>query len=355
MKRLQVGLALALFLALGLAFCFERAESADDSLFGAEMALAPELAPLTLARGTLQLGGHVRASDGSAAVEAFIALLAPDADESEEAQPHTPPLYHGYTDDQGRFALSDLPPGPYRVLLTHPSAPPKTFALELPVAGEVAWELAPPLPELPALPELARGAFAGRVRLPETLAAPESAQLQGFEVVLRPAAGTPLLAGATERRVTTAADGRFELGEVVLARYEVEVLPPWARGGSWPILARGASEVGGGQAGFELTLDVGALAGELNEAEGRPLAGALVRVGALEARDAVGEPQLWPPCVTDPAGRFRVELLPAGRYLVHLRAGSAARDVEVVVEPGRVTNVPLDAMDPRAPSGSAGG
>ncbi len=355
MKHLPVVLALALFLALALAFYFERPESADDALFGAEMALAPELAPLELERGTLELRGRVRASDGSAAVEAFFALL-PGEDDLDVSEPRsTPPLYHGYTDEQGRFALAGLAPGTYRVLLTHPSAPPRTFALELPAAGEQDWELAAPLPPLPALPEIERGAFAGRVRLPEALASAEAPALQGFEVLLRPAPDTALLAGATERRATTGADGSFEFDQLVLARYEVEVLPPWARGGSWPVLARGTSEVGANRAAFELTLDVGALAGELNEAEGRPLAGALVRVGALEARDAVGEPQLWPPVVTDPGGRFRVELLPAGRYLVHLRAGSAARDVEVVVERGRVTSVPLGAMDPRAPVGTAGG
>jgi hypothetical protein len=52
--------------------------------------------------------------------------------------------------------------------------------------------------------------------------------------------------------------------------------------------------------------------------------------------------------VTDAAGRFRVELLPPGRYLVHQRAGSAARDVEIVVESGKRATVPTGEMDPRA-------
>jgi len=134
------------------------------------------------------------------------------------------------------------------------------------------------------------------------------------------------------------------------------VLPPWARGGTWPVLARGACTAhAGGAATLELALAVGELAGELGEPSGRPLVGALVAVSTLDARDPVGGPQLWPPLVTDTAGKFRVELLPPGRYRVHLRAGAAARDVEVTVAEGQRTSMPPEALDPRPDEAAPGG
>lgn len=351
MKHVQLALALLVLAGIGLALWLARAELPDSSLFGADMALAPELAPLVLPAGAHALRGRVRAADGTNANEAFLVLLRAEDDASQAE-----PLYHAYTDAEGRFALAGLEAGLYRALLTHPTAPPKSFALELPLVGEVSWELAAPLPPLPVLPELARTSLTGRVRGPEALAAGLAADtLHGFEVVLRPAPETPLLAGACERRATTGAGGAFAFDELVVARYDARVLPPWARGGSWPVLARGSlTSAAGAHGTLELALEVGALEGELLEAEGRPLAGALVTVSALDARDPVGEPQLWPPAVTDPAGRYRVELLPPGRYRVHLRAGSAAHDVEVVVQDALVTSVPRASLDPRAQTGSGG-
>jgi len=354
MKHLPLALALLVFLAVALGFYLERPEPADASLFGSEMALAPELPPLVMPRGTLSLSGRVRAADGSDAADTLVALLRGEDDPSLAE-----PLYHAYTDAAGRFALGGVEAGNYRVLLSHPSAPPKTFALELPLEGEASWTLADPLPPLPLLPELRRTARSGHLRAPAGLTLhgqSGSDPLQGFEVVLRPAKDVPMLAGATERRAATDTGGTFALGELVAAHYEVEVLPPWARGGSWPILGRGAMDATEEAAtDFELALDVGALAGSLTEPEGRPLPGALVKVSALDARDAGGEPELWPAGVTDADGRFGVELLPPGRYRLHFRAGAAARDLEVMVESGRVTEVPAVTLDPRAQPAPAGG
>jgi len=99
---------------------------------------------------------------------------------------------------------------------------------------------------------------------------------------------------------------------------------------------------------------VGAIEGELREEEGRPLVGALVRVSALDAHDPIGAPQSWPVVVTDVAGRFRIELLPPGRYRVHQRAGTAVRDVDVLVESGKVTSVPVGELDPRTGEDAGG-
>ena len=100
-----------------------------------------------------------------------------------------------------------------------------------------------------------------------------------------------------------------------------------------------------------LVLEVGAVEGTLLDPGGRSLPGAVVSVAALDALDPVGQPALWPPVVTDPDGRFRVELLPPGRYLVHVRAGAARGDAEVVVERGQVRSVAFGPLDPRTDEG----
>jgi hypothetical protein len=353
MKHVPFVAALLVLVGLALAFALGRPEPPDDSLFGPQMALAPVLEPLVAPGGSLRLRGNVHHAGGAPAADALVALVR-----AEDDPARTEPLYHIHTDAAGRFEFARLAPGRYTVVLVHPSAPPRTFPLELPlaaadglngdaVASAVRWELAPPLAPLDMLPELARGALEGRVVLPAALSE-ETPDLAGFEIVLAPAKGTPPLAGAAERRIGTDAEGRFALDGVVAAAYRVEVLPPWARGGSWPVLARGTAEIAAdGRAAIELALEVGALTGELAEANGRPLVGALVSIAALDALDAVGEPQLWPPATSDEAGRWRVALLPPGRYGVHLRAGAAAADSEARVESGAVTRVPAARLDVR--------
>ena len=344
MKHLPLLLALCVFLGLGLALWTRNPQLPDDSLFGAEVALAPELPPLVLPGGTLELHGRVRSTTGAPAADAFVVLERPE-DDSSRAEP----LYHAYTDAEGRFALTRLAPGDYRVVLQHVSAPPREFAFELPAAGtggdEVLWELATPLPPLPVLPDIRRCALACRVLAPAVWAADGANGLEGFELVLTPAANTPELSGACQRRAATDAEGRAQFAELVVAEYQVELLPPWARGGSWPVLARSTcSAVEGAANEIALAPVVGALEGELLEAGGEPLVGALIEVTSLGALDPVGKPELWPPEVSDEAGRFRLELLPPGRYRLHLRAGPAARDVEVVVEAGQRTRVPLEPL-----------
>lgn len=356
MKRLDLLFALLVFLAIAVGIQRGRSAAPDASLFGEEMALAPELPPLVLPGGSLELHGQLLTAEGQPAEEAFVALLPVREGADESA-----PIHPAYTDAEGRFVVRGLAPGSYRAVLTHPSAPPRELPVELLQSEEVHWELAPPLPPLPSLPPLRRTGLVGHL-LAQSSAAPGPAEeaspsaLEGFEVVLFPADDTPLLAAAAERRASTDALGRFALEDLVAARYRVEVLPPWARGGSWPVIGRGSVEPSEGEpATLDLTLEVGALEGELREADGRPLSGALVVVSSLDQRDPVGAPQLWPPSVTDVAGRFAVELLPPGRYQVHLRAGSAAQDRQVGIESGRRTRIPALQLDPRAGADLPGG
>ena len=348
MRNAEFFAAVLFLLVVALAVWLGRPETADSSLFGEEMALEPVLPPLVVPGGTLELHGSVRQADGKPAVDAFLVLLRPDDDESEAE-----PVYRAYTDSEGRFTITDLAPGAYRVVLTHRSTPPETLAIELPVAGEVSWQLPGPLPPMPVLPRLRRTRVTGQVHFPEGRTT--AGELAGYEVALVPFDDTPAHSAACERRASTDEAGRFALEEIIVASYRIEVLPPWSHGGSWPVLGRGTCtllETEGNVA--EVTLDVGAIEGELREEEGRPLVGALVRVSALDAHDPIGAPQSWPVVVTDVAGRFRIELLPPGRYRVHQRAGTAVRDVDVLVESGKVTSVPVGELDPRTGEDAGG-
>lgn len=344
MKRFRIAFTALVFLGIAVGFLAERLEKPEppDSGFGAFHPVA--LAPLEAPGGTLTLAGRVETEAGTPAGDVQVTLFPED--------PHAPeaePLHWTFTDDAGRFALTHLAPGDYQVVLVGPPAPPTKLALALPCEGEVTWRLSAPLPPLPVLPEIERRRIEGQVARPRASPAEEPSAAAGYEVVLRPAPEVPALSGAVVRRALSDATGRFVLDELVLARYRVEILPPWARGGSWPVLAAGELEVSRTSPGGELTfeLQVGELAGELIEARGLPLEGALIEVFALEAQDPSGAHLAWPPTVTDAWGRFLVGDLPPGRYGLHLRAGGARRDVEARVSAGQRTVVPLERMDPR--------
>lgn len=344
MKRLQVVAALIVFLGIALAVVQQRPEPFDVSAFGAEPGLAPTLAPLTTDEGTLELSGSVGDAAGQPAADALIVLFRSAEDESR-----APPVFSTRADAGGRFTLERLAPGRYRVLVSHPSAQPASFSLELPHEGQVSWQLTTPLPPLPTLPELRRGELTGQLAWPPGLAEGATAtSLEGFEVLLVPAANARPLSGASERRAEADALGRFRVPALVLESYDVAVLPPWARGGSWPVLARAPLDVRNGvPEELVLALDCAAIEGTLLEQDGRPLVGALVRVFSLVERDVVGEPLIWPPAVTDSDGHFRVEHLPPGRYVVHLRAGATAQDVELDLASGQRAHFPLERLDSR--------
>jgi hypothetical protein len=342
-KRLELLLATCILAALAVAIVFARPRPPDTSLFGAGPALAPALSPLALPAPALTLNGRVLSAAGAPLEDAFVVLLPADG-----ADPAQPPLHNAYTDAAGGFEFTHLAAGTVRVVLSHPSAPPRTFAFELPAAGAVEWRLAEPLPPLESLPPLERTELTGLLRAGEGgLGTP--ADLAGFELWLVPAATTPLLSGASERRTTSDASGHFAFPELVTGSYEARALPPWARGGTWPVLGRAALDVRTGTPNaLGIALEVGSLAGRAAEAGGRALPGAVVSVAALDALDPAGKPALWPPVVADQDGTFRVELLPPGRYAVHVRAGAAQADLEVAVASGQITAVPLAPLDPRS-------
>lgn len=335
-------LAALVLIATALAVWRGRPEPLDESAFGETLALAHNLPPLSLPGQGVELAGRVTTHDGRPAADAFVVLERAKPFENGPA-----PVRAEYSDATGAFRFEALASGSYRVVLQHPSAPPRTFALAVPSTDEILWSLAEPLPPIESMPTLVRGALAGRVTLPAGLA--PGMDLTGYELVLTPAAGTHALAGAAVRRTLCDGEGRFAFSDLVLADYEARVLPPWARGGSWPELARVACAHRAEGTELALELVVGTLAGTLLEPPDRPLVGAVVRITSLSARDVLGKPQLWPPAVSDEQGRFRSELLPVGRYLLHERAGEGAQDVEFEVRAGAELEVPFAPLAPRTP------
>jgi hypothetical protein len=342
-KLLETLFVVVVFGAFAAAWLRERSRTREPDPVPSDPG-AVELAPLEWPEGTLELAGSVVSATGEPAGDVLISLEEEGFIAGTGGPRRATPLAWTYSDEQGRFRLARLVPGLFTAVLVSAAAPPTTIAVELPASGEVRWQLAPQLPPLPVLPELHRTRLRGRVVAPEGLA---EFALDGHEVVLRPAPGVHPLSGAVVRRAACDAEGRFELAELALERYQVEVLPPWARGGSWPVLAsrtldglepRESSD-------FTIELECGELSGRVLDAEGRALEGALVKL--WPAQEA-GESQLWPPSATDEQGTFVVRDLPPGRYRLRLRAGAAEHELEVEVEAGKRNELALPPLDPRA-------
>ena len=352
MKRFRIVFPLAVFALLAVMVWLERPTKPGTEGFGFDTARPDPLPPLAMPRGELALAGRVEHADGRPAEDVLVTLSSDGADPSAE------PLFWTYTAADGGFALDRLPAGTHRVFLVHASAPPTSLEVTLPAEGPVTWKLASALEPLPGLPEMRRRELTGAVVRPSTLAAQG---LAGFEVVLRPTAENALLSGAAVRRLACDASGRFGAPDLVAAAYSIEVLPPWARGGSWPVLGRGSlASAADASTELRLALAVGELEGAVHEPSGRPLEGALVKLAAVDALDALRAAQTWPPAVTDADGRFRFTDLPASRFRLELRAGLDSQTIEVEVKVGEITSLAPVAIDPRGgdapvePSGAPG-
>jgi len=249
-----------------------------------------------------------------------------------------------YTDGQGAFRLDAIEDPPWSAtVLAQGHAP---LVREIAEGSEtILFKMESPLGPAPSLPMIARTRFAGTLKstLPATLA--------GCEVVLIPTAAPETLSAPLPRRATVAADGRFAFDDLIVGEYRIEARPAWARGGSWPDLlpaldggAPRLLELSGkdGLLGLDLDLSIGDLGGRLVGLEGEAIEGALVLVSAL------GDPsRVWPPETSRADGTFALEGLPAGSYLLTIRAGSASVQKEVLVSTGEAASVDLAPLDVR--------
>ncbi|MAB79552.1 MAG: hypothetical protein CMJ89_09395 [Planctomycetes bacterium] len=339
MKRSQVYFVLGVWGLLGLGFLITHSFQPEEG-FLATSEITAELPPLVVPRGETELSGVVRRADGQPAADCEVCLFR------EELEPGTAePLHWTFTDEEGRFSFLDLGRGRFRVALLTPASPPTTLFVEPPVEGGVNWTLQEPIPRLGILPELERTNIAGRIQLPDGLD-PANHPVANYEVCLVPTAETPPLSGAVLRRARTDGLGNFHFPLVALGNYELEVLPPWARGGTWPVLA--TREIAAGKdknlgSALEIPLATGVLRGIVSSIEDHAIEGALVKISPLDAPAN----RFWPPESTDRRGLFVVGDLPPERYHIRIRAGAVSFETEATVRQGEVRDVFIEPLDTR--------
>ncbi len=344
MKRTQAYFLLGVWGTLGLGFLITHYKTPEPgSRVFATGEISVELPALVVPRGETELSGQVIHPDGSAAEDCKICLYR------EELSPGVAePLYWTFTDTAGQFSFQDLGNGAFQVALLTPTSAPTLLAVQLPVEGPVLWTLNPKIPLLDVLPELVRTSIAGRIHLPGQLN-PTDHPLGEYEVCLVPGPGMEKLQGTVLRRVKTDPLGNFNFPQVAYGDYRLEVLPPWARGGTWPILATREFTAGKERieaSSLEIPLDMGALRGTVTSLKDYAIEGALVTVFPLAADGGPGpKGQFWPPAGTNAKGVFVIRDLPPGRYRFRVRAGGAAFQTQTVVRAGEVTELSIEPLD----------
>lgn len=243
-----------------------------------------------------------------------------------------------WTDPKGEFRFDELGAGPWPAKVVALGHEPLALTLqEATTPQRIALKKAYGSP--PKLAALEHAPLAGRIVVPEGFDASH------FEVVLEPDAPTTI-DSALPRRAQCDAKGGFQIDDLLVARYDVRVLPAWARGGSWPDLLFGVGEgeehaFTHARAGGELVLRLafGSIEGKLVEPITRGPDGAPLPVprdepvegAVVELAFAGDSGRVWIPETTDAAGRFVLRPLPKGRYLLTLRAGEATlrREIEL--------------------------
>lgn len=282
-----------------------------------------DLKPPEIHRGDSQINGYVVDAAGT-----------PVADAAVYVAQNGQPLW-AVTDESGAFLMEAVDAGPVLVAINHRDYRP--VRLEV-VAGlpRVKLTLGEPLPDPPSI-------SARRVRdLTGTVLLRGTEDLSEYQLALLPTAPADRPAGGLPRRVPVQADGSFRIENLALAEYEVLLLPPWARGGSWPDLLSGlntppvrythAAAERGTPTPLDLAAQAGEIAGLAYEREGgRPLPGAMIVAKPLGRGADSPDQRRFPAVQSDSTGAFRLRHLPPGRYLVQLAAGALRREKEVVV------------------------
>ncbi|MEM7310171.1 MAG: carboxypeptidase-like regulatory domain-containing protein [Planctomycetota bacterium] len=348
MRRFQLIFAIVVVTSFLSAFLVERSRPARRPMDRFDPTLPVQLEPLEATRGDRSLRGRVVRANGKPAEGVTVrlrAVEAPAADGAPEAVDE--PIFFDHTDSDGRFELRHLPTGTFDLLLLAVGHPHTNQTIEVPAAGEVLLRLPEPWGDLRAAPELVRTSLEGLLAAPAGLGGPPLAE---YEVLLLPRGDEAPWRGGVERRQLTDASGRFRFEELAVADYTLHVLPPWARGGSWPYLAEVELARGdlGGATGSEerdptrVELATAELGGTLRNGEGRAVEGALVR---LHPQGRAGD--LWPAAISDEKGRFAFrDLPPEVVYVVEVIAGGERQIQHALAGAGRRGEVRFGALEP---------
>lgn len=249
-----------------------------------------------------------------------------------------------WTDVEGRFHLAELPARTLDVAIVARGFEPARVAA-LPGPARVRLVLTRKIAPPPDVPGLTAKDLVGQVAF-----TPLETPGEGYEVALLPALGLDRIDAGFPARARVDADGRYSVAGLAPGEYEVLLLPPEARGGTWPNLLAGADGVAprhehpapgqgpteseGDPVRLDLRSRAGAVGGRLSDRRRSGgatwLGGALVEVFPL---DEDGAPDLarvlW--TRSDAEGAWTVRHLPAGRYRVTLAAGAERRERDVIV------------------------
>ena len=340
LKRYQPIFCLVVFAILGLGFYQEhvgRVGPVDEFPF--PDASGMDLEELHVPGGTHLVKGRVFDSQGQPAEGVQISLqrARPSLADAE-------PLHWTLSDAEGRYQLQGLEAVEYEALLYCVGVPlsQSMQSLTPPIVGDHDFILAAPAPPVEAIPEVLRSDLAGKVNLPAGRLLSEN-PLEGYAVVARPLSHNDEMTGAVTRHGTLDNFGLFTFKDLVLGPYRLELLPPWGAGGSWPVVGSMTWEHSAGATASDVLFPMlaGAVTGVVLDLDSNPIVGAVVLLWAADKRSHV-----WPLSQTGSDGRVTINDLPAGTYVVRVRAGSASSEVRVEVREGVTSGLTFDALDP---------
>ncbi|HJO25728.1 MAG: hypothetical protein CMK00_07865 [Planctomycetes bacterium] len=253
----------------------------------------------------------------------------------------------------GDYRLTELLAPPWELTIIAPGHENRRLTVEDAAAGAVLHPGAP-LPEPAELPAASLAPLRGRV-----LPAAPGDDLDGYELALLPTAAADTFGAPFALRWPLESDGAFELPELQAGAYRILVLPPWARGGSWPDLTqpldsapRTIEHPHAAEEDLILPIAAGEIRGRILGSEQGQLAGAMVTVRRDNPEQQTEPARVvptrhWPPVATEADGSFRIRDLPAGTYRIELRAGAGSEEQVVAVRERAVLTVDFDPVSIR--------
>lgn len=242
-----------------------------------------------------------------------------------------------YTDEQGAYRIDRLPAGESGVIAMAREYTTRRFRVAVP-SEDLVLNLGPRVPPPPTLPDLTSSALEG-----EVIAAIAGRGLTDYEVQLIPVDPAQTLGAPAPERCSVGANRAFHFPDLIHGEYRVAILPPWARGGSWPNLCAADSRLythSPATTKLVLPIAAGEIAGTVIDSHGDFVMGALIR-----AHPEATQGRPWIPVQSDAEGAFLIRDLPPGTYLLQATAGEAYVE-ELVQVLSRTTSVldlpPLD-------------